>query len=191
MGPAAPFLRSGLWRRLDGRGWERFELTRDEGLWRLRGTILARADGGPAEARYEVTCDPGWRTLRTTVTLRDDAGERSLDLVADAGRWSVDGVEIAAVRGCVDVDLEWSPSTNTLPIRRLAISVGGATGALRMAWVRFPALTLEPLSQEYRRIAPDRYHYTSGGGSFEADIAVDAEGLVAAYEGGWERVASP
>lgn len=191
MGPAAPLMRSGLWRRLDGRGWERFELTRHDALWRLRGTILARADGGPAETRYEVTCDPGWRTLRTTVTLRDDAGERSLDLVAEAGRWSVDGVEVAAVRGCVDVDLEWSPSTNTLPIRRLELPVGGATGTLRMAWVRFPALTVEPLPQEYRRIAPERYHYTSGGGSFEADIEVDTDGLVTAYEGGWERVASP
>jgi len=146
---------------------------------------------GPAEARYEVTCDPGWRTLRTTVTLRDDAGERSLDLVADGGRWWVDGDEAASVRGCIDVDLEWSPSTNTLPIRRLDVPVGGATGTLLMAWVRFPALTVEPLPQEYRRITAGRYHYTSGGGSFQADIEVDTDGLVMAYEGGWERVASP
>jgi uncharacterized protein len=191
MGPAARFMRSGLWRRLDGRSWERFELTRHDALWRLSGTILVRGDSGPAEARYEVTCDPGWRTLRTTVTLRDDAGERSLELVADGGRWSADGVDVAAVRGCVDVDLEWSPSTNTLPIRRLEVPVGGATGTLRMAWVRFPALTVEPLPQEYRRLAPERYHYTSGGGSFEADIEVDADSLVTAYEGAWERVPSP
>jgi len=181
-------VRSGLWRHLDGMGYERFALERVGDLWRLTGTILAHAGSGPAEARYEVTCDPDWRTLHTTVSIRDDDGERSLDLLADAGRWFANGVEIASLRACVDVDLEWSPSTNTLPIRRLDVAVGAATGELRMAWVRFPALTIEPLAQEYRRIAPDRYHYASGGGSFEADIVVDTHGLVTTYAGGWERV---
>jgi hypothetical protein len=125
------------------------------------------------------------------VTVRGDDGERSLELVADGGRWLADGAEIVSLRGCVDVDLEWSPSTNTLPIRRLEVPVGGGTGTLRMAWVRFPALTVEPLPQEYRRVGAGRYHYASGGGSFEADIDVDADGLVTLYEGGWERVPLP
>src|SRR4029453_3277530 len=138
MAPATSLVRSVLWRRLDGRGWERFQLARVGVLWQLAGTILAQAETGPAEARYEVTCDPGWRTLRTAVSVGDADGGRSLDLLADAGRWFANGVEIASLRGCVDVDLEWSPSTNTLPIRRLDVAVGGATGELRMAWVRFP-----------------------------------------------------
>jgi hypothetical protein len=190
MGPVASLVRSGLWRRLDGRGFERFDLVRDGALWRLSGTVLVQAESGPAEARYEVTCHPDWRTLRAAVTVRDAGGERSIELRADGGRWSVGGAEVASVRGCIDVDLEWSPSTNTLPIRRLDVPVGGATGTLRMAWVRFPDLTVEPLPQEYRRVAPERYHYTSGGGSFEADIEVDRDGLVTAYKGGWERVGS-
>jgi uncharacterized protein len=190
--PASPTLvRSGLWRWLDGHGCERFELKHLDGLWRLSGTVVGLAETGPAEARYEVTCDAGWRTVCATVALRDDGGDRTLDVRAESGRWTVDGRVLPSLDGCEDVDLEWSPSTNTLPIRRLDLPVGGATGELRMAWVRFPSLALEPLPQEYRRTAAGRYHFSSGGGSFATDIDVDADGLVLRYEGGWERVGLP
>lgn len=187
---ARSIVRSGLWRRRDEEGLERFELSRDGEAWVLSGTILAAGVWGTAEARYEVVCAADWRTRRVEVFLRHPSGERALMLAAAAGRWWADGVEQPGLQGCVDVDLEWSPSTNTLPIRRLAPPVGGGSGPLRMAWVRFPSLAIEPLPQEYRRTADGRYHYSSGGGSFQADIDVDDEGLVVRYEGGWERVGS-
>jgi hypothetical protein len=103
----------------------------------------------------------------------------------------VNGVEAPAVEGCVDVDLEWSPSTNTLPIRRLALAVGASSGSIVAAWIRFPALTLEPLPQAYARRSERSYRYTSGGGSFAADLEVDAEGLVVEYQGVWRRAGAP
>ena len=135
-----------------------------------------------------MTCDGAWRTRGASITLLHDGRERSLELTAADGRWSANGSDQPALRDCLDVDLEWSPSTNTLPIRRLDVPIGGTSGPLRMAWVRFPALTIEPLPQDYRRTAQGRYHYTSGGGSFETDIDVDDEGLVLRYEDGWQRV---
>ena len=182
-------VRAGLWRRLDVDGLERFELGRDDAGWVLRGTILT-VEGGPAEARYVVVCDGGWRTRRAEVSVRDDHGERTLELVAEGGGWSFAGHEQAALRGCIDVDLEWSPSTNTLPIRRLRPAVGAGTGVLRMAWIRFPSLTVEVLPQEYRHLSEGRYAFESGGGSFRAEIEVDDEGLVTRYQGLWERVGS-
>lgn len=184
---AARLVRAGLWRRLDRHGLERFELARDDEGWTLSGTILV-AGPDAVEARYEVRCDTGWRTRRTRATVRDAEGERALEITTADGRWQASGTELAAVRGCVDVDLEWSPSTNTLPIRRLGPRTGEGTGLLTMAWVRFPALTVEPLAQEYRRLSERGYHYSSGGGSFQADIEVDDDALVVRYQGGWERV---
>lgn len=57
-----------------------------------------------------------------------------------------------AIQGCVDIDLGWTPSTNTLPIRRLQLGVGTSSGPITAAWVRFPELKLEPLPQEYRNL---------------------------------------
>lgn len=116
------------------------------------------------------------------------AGGRRLELAVAGDRWYVNGREEAAVRGCVDLDLGWSPSTNTLPIRRLNLPVGHSSGVLRMAWVRFPGLTVEALPQEYLRKSEHVYRYTSRGGAFSADLEVDDEGLVLDYPGVWRRV---
>jgi len=181
-------LQSCLWRWLPRTGLERCELLREGPDWILKGTILTVADEGPVEARYEVRCDPGWTTRSVDVSLIQGTGERSLRLGVRDGRWYEGETEHPSVRGCLDVDLGWSPSTNTLPIRRLMLEVGAGSGSLTMAWVRFPELTIEPLAQEYRRLSERTYRYSSRGGSFNAEIEVDEQGLVAAYEGVWQRV---
>ena len=181
-------IQSCLWRRLQGEGLERFELAREADGWQLRGTILAGGEGGPFELRYAVSCDPAWHTRRAALTLRSGGTQKALTLTSEAGVWRVGGREIEAVRGAIDVDLSWSPSTNTLPIRRVPLAAGGSSGRIVAAWVRLPQLTIEPLEQEYRRLSEARYQYTSRGGSFTAGLEVDAHGVVVDYEGIWRRV---
>ncbi|PYQ47738.1 MAG: hypothetical protein DMF78_22920, partial [Acidobacteria bacterium] len=144
-------------------------------------------DGAPLEARYGVSCDEAWVTRAVAVHLYGPAGDRALRLAAQDGRWYDEDVERESVRGCVDVDLGWSPSTNTLPIRRLGLAVG-QDRAVTAAWVRFPELTLEPLAQEYRRLDERRYRYSSAGGRFTAELEVDEDGLVTTYGEIWARV---
>ena len=67
-----------------------------------------------------------------------------------------------------------------LPVRRLGLGVGEA-GAVRAAWLRFPSLALEPLDQTYTRTGPLAYRYSSAGGAFTADLAVDAAGFPTRY----------
>ena len=186
--PGRQLVETCLWRWLRGTGLERFELLREDAGWVLRGTILALGDRPSAEARYEVSCDPAWSTRRVDVTLFEAGVERSLRLSVEDGRWYESGRERDAVRGCLDVDLGWSPSTNTLPIRRLNLAVGESSGPLTAAWVRFPELAIEPLPQEYRRLSERRYRYTSRGGAFTAEIDVDEHGVVVDYQGVWQRV---
>jgi hypothetical protein len=171
------------WQWLMRSGSERFEMTRGADGWTLRGTI----DCG-AQATYEISCDSGWLTRAAHVEIVDDAGRRAIELTAANGRWRVDGAEAPHLDGCLDIDLGWSPSTNTLPIRRLNIPIGGRSGILTMAWVRFPQLTVEPMRQEYERIAERQYVYTSRDGSFRATVEVDGEGVVVDYEGIWRKV---
>src|SRR5438093_248859 len=92
-----------------------------------------------------------------------------LDQSTRTGRWTPNGTECPAVAGCVDLDLNFSPSTNLLPIRRLDLPIGGRA-AVRAAWLRFPGFTLEPLEQVYHRIDEGTYRYESAGGSFIAEL---------------------
>ena len=167
---------------------ERFELLRAGDKWLFRGTILTLAYHAAAEARYEIVCDRTFRTSRAKISLRTNADERSLEISAQDGRWHANGHEVPSVSGAIDIDLGWSPSTNTLPIRRLDLAPGQSSGEIIAAWVRFPELTLEPLPQEYLRISDDRYRYSSRGGSFTAELLVDGEGLVIDYAGFWQRI---
>src|SRR5690606_5431759 len=100
--------------------------------------------------------------------------------------WSLNGEPCPSVAGCIDIDLGFTPATNLLPIRRLALAVG-QQAEVRAAWLPFPALALEPLPQLYRRQAEHTYHYESNGGSFVRTLEVDDVGLVVRYPGLWEK----
>jgi len=179
---------TGLWRWLQGTGLERFEFLHIGDEWIFRGTILTLAHDAAAEARYEITCDHSFRTKGASVSIRDAAGERKLQITAQDGRWFENGVENQTVRGAIDIDLGWSPSTNTLPIRRLGLEIGQTSGEFIAAWVRFPELTLQPLQQEYLRLSDREYRYSSRGGAFVANVLVDNDGVALNYEGFWQRV---
>ena len=156
---------------------------RDAGL-SLVGTVLGAAGGLPVRIEYRVLADGAGAT--TAVHVRDYRGfaQRQLTLVRDAkGNWTVNGVADRTLKGCVDVDLGCSPSTNTLPIRRLRLGVG-ASATIQAAWVRFPELTVEKAAQTYSRPDEFTYHYASG--TYEGDLVVDDDGVVAQY-GEWER----
>ena len=168
------------WRRSDEvQTDEHCTLTqRDTGL-SLVGTVLGAEDGAPVRIEYRVLTDADGMT--TAAHVRDLRGfeQRTLTLERDAkGNWSVDGAKVRGLKGATDVDLGCSPSTNTLPIRRLHLGVG-ASKTIKAAWVRFPELTVVKADQTYTRLDEFTYRYASG--DFEAELTVDDENLVAAY----------
>jgi hypothetical protein len=156
---------------------------RDSGL-SLVGTVLGAENGQPVRIEYRVLTDPSGAT--TAVHVRDLRGFETRTLVLERnskGSWSVDGKPARSLRGCSDVDLGCSPSTNTLPIRRLRLGMG-ASHTIKAAWVRFPELEVVKADQTYTRVDEFTYRYASG--TFEGEIAVDDDGLVTLYEV-WKR----
>jgi uncharacterized protein len=181
---------AGLWQWVQSPGLERFEFSRAGDEWLFRGTILTMSHNAPAEAKYEIASDRSFKTKRANISLLDSNGERSLKIETQNGRWFENGRENQAVKGAVDIDLGWSPSTNTLPIKRLKMEMGQTSGEFVAAWVRFPELTLQPLPQEYLRLAERQYRYSSRGGAFVAKLTVDNHDVVVDYEGFWVRAKS-
>lgn len=109
-----------------------------------------------------------------------------VDISVDSDcRWQLNKEQCAGVTGCVDLDLNFSPVTNTLPIRRLNLAVGKAA-KVRAAWLSFPSFKLEPLEQVYTRVKMSKYLYQSGDGRFGAELEVDKAGLVIHYPNFWQ-----
>ena len=177
-----------LWKMLQGTGLERFELQESAERWFLRGTILHLHEKQPIEVRYSIECDSAWHTLKAGIAVREGNRERSLRIETDGKCWTANGDYQPQLDGCIDIDLGWSPSTNTLPIRRLNLKDGEGSGIIVAAWVKFPELVLEPLPQEYQRMSERSYRYSSRGGTFTANLLVDGDGLVEDYEAFWTRV---
>jgi hypothetical protein len=156
---------------------------RDSGL-SLVGTVLGAEGGLPVRVEYRVLAERAGMT--TAAHVRDLRGfeTRTIALERNAkGGWTVDGTAARALRGCTDVDLGCSPSTNTLPIRRLRLAVG-ASKTIQAAWIRFPELSVVKAAQSYTRLDEFTYRYSSG--DFEAELTVDDDWLVTAYAA-WRR----
>jgi uncharacterized protein len=176
-----------LWRDARSGAVEVCVLATTESRSVLQGTVLRPFDGRPAIVRYRVETDPVWRTMEVWTEVETAEGTGELELSADGeGHWSSSGSNLPDLDGCIDVDLGVSPSTNTLPIRRLELDEG-ETQDVRAAWVRYPELTVEVLAQSYERITRDRYRYRSD--TFAAELLVDGNGLVLDYEGVWKAKA--
>ena len=176
-----------FWRRLDRPGHEAARLVFHAPFWQLTGTAVFAEGAVPCRLEYQVTCDPSWRTRHAQLTGWFGTRRIVCTISADAKqRWRLDGRECGVVEGCVDLDLSFSPATNLLPIRRLALPVG-QTALVRAAWLRFPECRLEPLDQRYHRVDTAQYRYESGAGAetFRAELRVTPAGFVAEYSGLW------
>jgi uncharacterized protein len=177
-----------IWRRLDEPGHEFAQLFFEDNVWRLSGTAIfafGRPQRQPVRLDYLVMCDADWQTRSASVSGWVGDETVSIDIsVNEARRWRLNGVEVPAVEGCLDIDLNFSPSTNLLPIRRLRLNVGDEVAATA-AWLRFPDFRLEPLAQSYRRISSASYRYESGGGEFVAQLSVNEVGFVTSYPNLW------
>ena len=173
------------WRRSDEvQADEHCALTVRSGGFSLVGTVLGAEGGVPVRIEYRVMANGAGMT--TAVHVRDQRGfeTRTIALARDAkGGWTLDGRAAPALRRCTDIDLGCSPSTNTLPIRRLRLGIG-ASQTIQAAWVRFPELTVVKAAQTYTRLDELTYRYASG--AFEAELTVDDDGLVTNYAV-WQR----
>ena len=178
-------VRSVLWHGIDPFSTELCHLARRDRGWDVQGVVLADLTDGGTEVRYLLRVDELWRSRRLRVEM-SGAHSGTLDLMSDGhGAWTVDGEAATALDGCIDMDLGISPSTNTLPIRRMDPPYERPV-AIHAAWVRFPELTVEADAQSYERMPANRWRFRAG--DFEADLEVDDDGLVVRYGDLWARI---
>lgn len=168
---------------------------RTDGGWDLRGMAVFHDGGLACNLGYVVRVDAQWVTQAAQV--RGHCGELVVDLDfhpgAD-GRWWVgqgggaDADTGVSASACQDMDLNFSPATNMIAIRRMALQVGQEAQA-PAAWLSFPDLRLQELPQVYRRLDAVRYQYDAPTVGYSGVLQVCGDGAVVEYPELFERVA--
>lgn len=175
------------WRRLDTPGLElaTWQPRADGAV--LAGRVLLIEEGHHLSVDYRIEVDAGWVTRLVVVDLFADGAPAAVRLEHDgAGGWRRDGAPEPALGGCLDVDLEVTPLTNALPVKRLRLPDPGAAEIVA-AWLHFPGLGVEAAPQRYQRLASTTYRYTGLGTGFTAQVEVDEDGFPVIYERIWQR----
>ena len=94
---------------------------------------------------------------------------------------------MALMAGALDCDLGLSPLTNTMPVLRHRLHIGGGPLDLLMAWVAVPELTVSPSPQRYTFVRREPgaaiVRFESLDSDFRSDITLDEHGLVLDYPG--------
>ena len=176
-----------LWRRLEQPGHDFCRLIERDDGWQLSGTAVFM-EHGPCRLDYRIVTDRQWRTRSARVI--GYVHRRAVDLAIRVarGRWSVNGVARPRIVDSIDVDLNFTPATNQIAIRRLGLGRGQAAAA-PAAWLEFPQLRLVGLPQYYRRIDAQRYDYRAPTVGYAGLLVVDRDGSIAHYPELFEKVA--
>lgn len=174
------------WRRLELPGTDRATLSTTDSGYLLLGHAQFRDSLAEADLHYSVHVSPRWRTQRAVVHGAGPRGPVQLEIEASPdGAWHLNGRPCPEVRGCIDVDLNFTPATNLLSVRRLSLALGESADVVA-AWLEYPAFQLKPLRQIYHRLPDNRYAYQCPEIPFEAMLETNADGFVTSYPPLWE-----
>jgi hypothetical protein len=149
---------------------------------------------GGFTASYRLVVGEDGTLSRLSVTSATAERERHLTINrTDDGVWLLDtGTGTGTTRddcaGALDVDLEFSPMFNTIPIRRLGLHRQAGEHIVPMVFVSLPDLEVRVVEQSYRTVSEldeGTGHAEIGfrWGDFTADLVVDGEGVVTSYPG--------
>lgn len=159
------------------------------------GTQLG-AEPAPFRVDYRLEA-PDFVTRELELTSIADGWRRHLMLRHDGeGSWNADVDDEGDVPGgswdgslpdlseALDIDVENSPLTNTMPILRHGFHREGS-GDFLMAFITTPTLRVEASPQRYEHVRATEHgsvvRYISRDGDFTAELELDSDGLLRFY----------
>jgi len=179
-----------FWRRVDHPGYDSCRLFKLADGWHLSGVAVFWDARRACHFQYDVIGDAGFRTKSATVV--GYFGKKAVQIRIRSegpGRWRVNGTSNANLAGCLDVDLGFTPATNLLAVRRLALRVGQRAEA-PAAYLEFPGLRFIRLPQRYERVGRAEYSYEAPTVGYAGILKVSSLGAVIHYPGLFELITS-
>jgi hypothetical protein len=147
----------------------------------ISSTIIGNYEDKIYKVEYKIETNKNWETTFVELNCQHDNQTQSIKLEGDGkGNWMKDGKEAIQFKGCLDVDIPLTPFTNTLPIRRLKLSLKQSQ-EIRVIYCDLLKQQIYPVDQRYTCLTDSEYHYENVPNDFEATIQVDESGLVVDY----------
>jgi uncharacterized protein len=191
--------RAVIWTKQDPFGVEFADIALESDHLSAAGVAIGSAPV-PYRLDYELETTAGFITTRLRVAATGQGWRRELDLRRDdAGSWTASatmkgeldlpppGGSVAGLDRALDCDLGLSPLTNSMPILRHQLQLGGELRDFQMAWVSVPDLGVRISPQRYAFVRKDArlaiVRYQARDSDFTADLTVDAQGIVVDYPG--------
>lgn len=183
-------VRSTMWRRIDVDGMEACSIKK-HGLGRVTsGMVIYAARNTLVRIKYSVACTSEWKCYTAKIDRWVGANKSTVDLQRlEDGRWSANDQIIVGVDDLLDIDLGFTPATNTNAIKRLNLDIG-SSAELTAVWLDDESWTFKPLKQRYERLSKNTYRYVSIDSGYQADLTVDDFGLVQVYPKLWKAIIS-
>ena len=173
-----------LWEQLIDKGLEHLILRQGTQI-EAEGLIVGMLKDAAYRIQYRIVCDMKWNTQ--SVSVKDLLNDKEFTLTRSGEEWLDERNRvIEPLRGCSDVDIQVTPFTNTLPIKRLNLKQGESK-EIAVVYVSVPELNLSKFEQRYTCLSKDKdggvYKYESLNSGFTSELKVDVDGLVVDYPG--------
>lgn len=171
------------WQTWDGSGDETLSLRWENEAWTVSGEVSRE------RVHYVLRLSPLWQ-VRQFLLFRD-LDDPDLWLATDGrGRWGeVNGAHRTDLDGSHDIELDCTPFTTTLPLRRLPLDVGDEM-ELAVLLIDVETLAVRPVRQRYRRLEERRWlrdRLSAGEVVDTIEFGVDDYGLVLDLPGRYRR----
>lgn len=181
-------LRTVLWRRTDIEGMDACSFEGPNSGYLISGTAFFQDQRGPSKISYQVLCNADWSSQSAWVSGWLGASKLEFSLSCEPeGKWIKDAEEIVGVDGLLDVDLGFTPATNTNAIRRLRLAVGDEVETTAV-WLDTEDWNFKPLRQVYRRLSETEFLYSSPSHDYLAKLVTDEFGIIRQYPDLWTAI---
>lgn len=142
-----------MWRRTDTTGMETCAIGQSDDEHNIIGAAFFMQEGKPARLEYHVICRSDWTCQKATVNRWNGTHKTKFSLIRTVeGRWAIDDKFVPDVDGLVDIDLGFTPATNTNAIKRLNLEVG-EEAEFTAVWLDDESWAFKPPRQRYERLA--------------------------------------
>jgi uncharacterized protein len=144
----------------------------------ISSTAVFLADGDPAKLDYHISYEKNWCSRSATIHGWIGTDARSWELARSSeGCWTVKGERVPLLDGLTDVDLVFTPATNTVALNRLRTE-NDSVAETSAVWLDLDGWSFKPLLQMYRRLSDNAFAYTSPLHDYHAELVVDDAGLL-------------
>ena len=168
------------WKHVDAPHSSHVDLLWENEGWTANGVL------GSENAHFVIRMSAMW-VVQQFLLFRD-MDEPDLWLATDGhGRWGeMNGEHRTELDGCIDVDLQGTPFTNSILIHRLPLHVGHSS-TQNVITVNTETLGVTVVSQMYTRLDTHRWQYISLAQNKTVEVSVDDFGFVIDEPGAFTR----